>query len=232
MIQIAIVDDDQLDVNKIEKLLSENIDEEYKISKFLTAESFIEIMEHKSFDIIFLDIILGKKDGIQVGKIINQKYPQANIIFVSANPAYFKDVYKVTHSYFLTKEFEKERFSDAVKRAVLQIKKEYILIHTKNGKQKVCLNDIVFLESNLRHTILYFNNGTVTECNINLKDIEKNLPCQKFVRTHKSFIVNMNYIEKYDRQKVYVSLNCAVPISRNYLDNSREKIACYFGGVL
>lgn len=232
MLKIAIVDDSEYYIENIKKLLSENIKDEYETSEFLTSDSFIKTIVHKKFDIVFLDIILDQKDGIQIGKILNEKHPQTYIIFVSSNPQYFKDVYKVTHSYFLTKEFEKERFSDAVKKVLGQLNKEFILLNTKGENKKIYLSGVLYFESNLRHTILHFTDGTVGEYSINLKHIEKKLPYQIFVRTHKSFIVNMNYIEKYDRQNVFTSTNKVVPISRNYSDNAREKITCYLGGVM
>ena len=216
----------------MKSLLSENIDEEFTVCEFLTAEGFIDAINSEKYDIIFLDIILDEKDGIQIGTLINEKLPSASIIFVSVNPEYFKDVYKVTHSYFLTKELEEERFQDAVARALKQTKKDFILLHTKNGGQKILLKTVLFFESNLRHTILYFTGGETFEYNINLKDIELSLPRQTFVRTHKSFIVNMEHIQRYDRQNVFLSSGQGVPISRYYLDAAREKMACYFGGVL
>ncbi|MBQ7976725.1 MAG: response regulator transcription factor [Clostridia bacterium] len=230
---IAIVDDNRQDVEKIKCLLQECIaDEDYEVSEYLATDSFLDAIETKSFDIVFLDIILDKKDGIEIGRILNKKQPDANVIFVSQNPDYFKDVYKVNHSYFLTKELEQDRFKDAVNKAVGIIKRDSLLIDTKMGVYNIRLKDIMCLESNLKHTKIYTLGNSVGEYNIKMKDIEKKLPENLFIRVHQSFIINMDYIKSYDSQNVMLEGELTVPISRTYTKLVREKLACYLGGIV
>ncbi len=230
---IAIVDDNRQDVEKIKRLLQECItDEEYEVSECFTTDDFLNTLDIKSFDIVFLDIILDKKDGIEIGRLLNKKQPYANVIFVSQNPDYFKDVYKVNHSYFLTKELEQDRFKDAVDKAVASIKRDSLLIDTKMGAYNIRLKDIVYLESNLKHTKIYTLEKNVSEYNIKMKDVEKKLPGNMFARVHQSFIINMDYIKSYDSQNIVLEDGISVPISRTYSKLVREKIACYLGGIV
>ncbi len=230
---IAIVDDNRQDIEKIKYLLQECIaDEEYETSEYLTTDCFLNAIDERSFDIVFLDIILDKKDGIEIGRILNKKQPDTNVIFVSQNPDYFKDVYKVKHSYFLTKELEQDRFKDAVNKAVGVIKRDSLLIDTKTGVYNIRLKDIVCLESNLKHTKIYTYDNTVNEYNIKMKDIEKMLPGTVFARVHQSFIINMDYIKSYDSQNIVLEDGLSVPISRTYTKYAREKIASFLGGII
>ena len=233
MIKIAIIDDNNFYIDNIKNLLSENIqDISYTISEFTSANSFLAVIDTHSFDIIFLDILLGKENGIELGEQINAKHPNTNIIFISVNTEYFKDVYKVNHSYFLTKEFEEDRFRDAVSKALKNICKKNISIDTKNGTHKLDVYDIWYCESYLRHTKVYSKDGEVSEYNITLKEIEALLPESLFVRTHQSFIINLNYIKKYDRQNIYIGTDTVIPISRTYINSVRDKITRYLGGIL
>ena len=233
MIKIAIVDDNQFYINDIKKLLSENIENiAYDVIEYLTCDAFTDVLNTEKFDIIFLDIVLDKEDGIKLGLKINESQPNANIIFVSSHSEYFKDVYKVSHSYFLTKEFEKERFADALSKALKNIQRTTITIHTKNDNCKIVLNDVMCFEGFLKHTKVFMTNGSVTEYNVNIKDIERLLPNDTFVRTHQSFIINMNYIKKYNRQTIFMNCDNVIPISRTYINPVREKITLFLGGAI
>ena len=106
MIKIAIVDDCEIQIGKVKSLLAECMTEEqYEVHEYVNAESFLTETESVRFDLVFLDIVLGQANGIDVGSVLSKKQPDVNIIFMSAHEEYFKDVYKVKHSYFLTKEF-------------------------------------------------------------------------------------------------------------------------------
>lgn len=59
--------------------------------------------------------------------------PRTNIIFILSYPEYFKDVYKVKHTYFLTKDFEKERFADAMSKVIRNINNNYVNFHNENN---------------------------------------------------------------------------------------------------
>ena len=233
MIKIAIVDDNKFYVDDIKRLLMINIkNEEYEVYEYFSVDSFMDSLESIKFDIIFLDIILDKSNGIEIGLTINEKQPEANIIFISAYPEYFKDVYKVSHSYFLNKEFEEKRFSDAVSKALRKIQSNVITIHTKKDGYNIILNDVMYFEGYLKHTKIFMTNGESLEYNVNIKEIEKLLPKNYFLRTHQSFIVNMNHIKKYSRQMVFMKNEQAVPISRTYINSAREKLALFLGGVI
>ena len=217
--------------NKI--LLSKNIqDTSYTVSEFTSANSFLDVIDTRSFDIIFLDILLGEENGIELGKQINLKLPNANIIFISVNAEYFKDVYQVNHSYFLTKEFEEPRFIDAISKAIKNVCKKIISIDTKTGVHNLAVYDILYCESSSRHTKVYLKDGEVTEYNITLKELEALLPENLFVRTHQGFIVNLNFIKKYDRQNIYIGTDMVIPISRTHVNSVRDKITRYLGGIL
>ena len=233
MIKISIIDDNRFYIDNIKELLKKHLkNTDYHVYEFLTASEFLTAVDSERFDIVFLDIVLGTENGIEIGRILNEKQPNANVIFISANSEYFKDVYHVNHSYFLIKEFEEERFSDALSKVLKNINKSIITIDTKNGKCKIVLNDILYCESSLRHTRLHMKNGETLEYSINLKNFEDLLPEKDFVRTHQSFIVNMKHIKKYDSRLIHMDYRKSVPISRTHSASAREKITCYLGGIL
>lgn len=233
MIKIAIVDDNKFYVDDVKSLLSEyKVAEVYEVDEYSDPEVFKDKICEKQYDIVFLDIVFENCSGIEIGGMLNEKWPELNIIFVSAYPEYFKEVYRVKHSYFLTKEFERERFFDALEKAFKSARHEYITVHNKKEKHKIILHDVLFFEGYLKHTRIYLTNGEEMSVNINIKEIEAVLPTDSFVRTHQSFIVNMSHIEKYSRDTICVGKEKTVPISRTYINQARDKITMFMGGVL
>ncbi len=233
MIKIAIIDDNRFYIDDVKRLLAKNIDiSACEIYEFCNAQSFLNEIDKIKFDIVFLDIILGGNSGIELGGEINKKQPDAAIIFVSAHAEYFKDVYRVTHSYFLTKEFEEERFSEAIGKVLKDIKKNIISVKVKNTQLEIVLDDVIYLEGYLKRTTLYMTNGESVEYNINIRELEPLLPQNMFVRTHQSFVVNMQHIKNYSRQEICADFNYKIPISRTYINPVREKITLFLGGAL
>lgn len=232
MIKIAILDDTELYIEKIKTLLEKNLEVAYRVYEYNTSDSFIKQLQMQNFDIVFLDIMLDKRDGIEVGKIVNEQNSSTNIIFVSENEEYFRAVYKVTHSYFLTKDFDEELFADAIDKAVKGIKRDTITIHTKNGYEKFTVSKIAYCEGTRRKTKIVMLDGKIQEHYVSLEDIEDQLPEQEFLKCHKSFTVNMNYIAKYDRKNIYMENEAIVPISKTYVKTARETLTRFLGGIL
>lgn len=233
MIKIAVVDDNQIHIDDVNILLKECMHSiEYSVTEYTNAESFIFEFVEKNFDMVFLDIVLDENDGIGIGMMINEKSPNTNIIFMSAYSEYFKEVYKVSHSYFLIKDFERERFEDAVKKALKSIYNNYLIFRIKNSVFRILLSDVSFIEGYFKHTILHMTDGTKKEYSIDLRRVEMQLPQNIFLRIHQSFIVNMNYISECSRQSVTVCDGTKIPISRSLSGSVREKITLFLGGAL
>lgn len=233
MIKIAIVDDNKYHINDIKQKLSENPSTgECEIYEFTSAVKFTEILDFEKFDIIFLDIVLGEQNGIELGKLVNSKQPSARIIFVSANPEYFQDVYKVEHSYFLVKDLDSARFEDAISKVMKNIGKKSITLESKTGKSVIVLSDVLYFESALKRTKVYKTNGETEEYSVNMKTIEAMLPECVYIRTHQSFIVNMNHIQKYDRQSIFLINGKRIPISRTHIGNVRIQLTRFLGGII
>ncbi len=232
MVKIAILDDTELYIEKIKTLLEKNLEVAYRVYEYSTSDSFIKQLHKQSFDIVFLDIMLDKRDGIEVGKIVNAQNSSTNIIFVSENEEFFRAVYKVTHSYFLTKDFDEELFVDAIDKAVKSIKRDVITIHTKNGYEKFTVSKIVYCEGTRKKTKIVMLDGNSAEHYVSLVDIEDQLPEQTFLKCHKSFVVNMNYITRYDRKSIFMENEIVVPISKTYIKTVRETLTRFLGGIL
>lgn len=232
MIKVGILDDDKVYVDEIVKFLRTYLRMPYEVYTYTKTEDFLKVLLEVRFDLLFLDIILDQMDGIEIGRMVIEKYSDTQIIFISSNAEYFRDVYKVNHIYFLTKEFESKRFADAMIKVAEFLSGEYVTLRTKKGMETVRIKNIVCIESKLRNTVFYMSDGSSLIRYIALQQVEEDLPQHFFVRTHKSFIVNMRYIIRYNSHNIDLIGGRTISISRGYLTSAREKISLFLGDVL
>lgn len=234
MVNIALVDDNEKYIAEIKCMISKTIKKiQYQLTKYTDEYNFIADIEAGiKYDIIFLDIMLNELNGIDIGQAINEKCPDTNIIFISANSAFYEDVYTVKHSYFLIKPFDFKRFEDAINKSIENIENKYLVFYVKSSKNKMFFDDILFLEGFLKKTIIHFFDGKIIEYPIRLFEIEGKLPTNRFVRTHQSFIVNLDRHINAERVKIDFPYEKVVPISRKYINEVKYKLSLYLGGAL
>ena len=234
MIRVAVVDDNKAYIKDMEGLIDLNMKEnEYILKKYSDEAQFIEDINHGAvFDILFLDIMLNKLNGIDIGSMINLRFPNSIIVFVSAFSDFFKDVYMVEHAYFLVKPFEPDRFEKAMTKVLEKINSAFLILQLRTGTKKIELNNVLFCENLLRHTKIYFADGNVEEYPVKLSEIEEALPKKRFIRTHQSFIVNLDKHVAAERFAIFFPYDLSVPVSKKYVNEVKDKILLYLGGVL
>ena len=117
MINIAICDDCKQDINRLKIILQEIMDKysiHFNIQEYESAESLIETP--LAFHLIFLDIIMGGKDGIEIGKQIYRRNSEIKIIFQSNFNTYLQDVINQVHAFaFLEKPLQISSVENQIK---------------------------------------------------------------------------------------------------------------------
>ena len=222
---IAIIEDNQTDLEELQHFLQKFYGEETcTIESYTNAEDFLSTIPKQSYDIVFLDIVLEEENGIDVGESVNSISPSSEIVFVSAHPEYFQDVYKAQHSWFLTKPLDWKRFSDAMTRISLRTEKGTVSIQIKQGTERVPLSSILYLESNLKHTLFHMRDGSISDYSIKMAEVEKQIPDYMFVRIHKSYLVNAREITKYNSRLVTLVGGISLPFGRTFYTSAREKL--------
>lgn len=191
----------------------------------LAARSFLN---EQSVDLIFLDIHLPKLSGIDLLNLIN---PQPKIIFTTAFSAYALQGYELDAVDYLLKPFSFARFLQAVSKAER-------LTKTGSGKSKLEVQQktsapdgIIFIKSGSDYiriektSIKYvkadgdytwvFTKATKHLANHSLKYWLQHLPEIHFCQIHKSYLVNVRFIEKISNNQIYID-NDKLPIGRTF----------------
>jgi two-component system, LytTR family, response regulator LytT len=230
MITVIAIDDEplalQLVSGYIEKTpglrLAGNFDNPLDASDFLSGNQV---------DLVFVDIQMPDLSGIEFTRLI-EKGPK--VIFTTAFAKYALEGYKLDVVDYLLKPFSYEEFLASVQKARNLINLEQNALHKVVSNEKflflksdykirrINFNDILYIEGLKDYVKVYVKNDPKPILSIStLKLIESKLPESKFMRVHRSFIVNLNRIETIDRSRIVFG-KAYIPVGDQYKGKFQE----------
>ncbi|MBQ8223382.1 MAG: response regulator transcription factor [Bacteroidales bacterium] len=224
---VLIVDDEFL----ARKLLTEyvsKIDFLQLIDTCADASTAMEVLNREMIDILLLDIQMPDISGMEMLRIINNK---PSVILTTAYSEYAVDAFSLGVVDYLLKPFDYARFVQAINKAVSsktieptsESSSDYIMVKADYKLYKVNFDDLIFIEGQHEYVTFHTRSKRITAL-YSLKNLEDTLPRDKFVRTHKSFIVSINNIEDIDKTHVTVAGN-KIPIGASYRDALIERLS-------
>lgn len=219
MLKIAITDDEKIETDLLEKYVREwahfnkNL---VNIKSYDCAEAFyFEWEEDKSYDILLLDIQMQELDGIGLAKKIREVDQELKIIFITAVSDFIQEGYDVDAVNYLLKPVKKEKLFQCLDKANKKNleKQNTILINTPDETRKVLLSDIIYIEADAHFLHIHTRLGEFI-VRMSLNEIEAQLLKDEFVKTHRSFIVNIGHITSIQKEILKMDDNNEVPVSR------------------
>lgn len=225
MIRVAIVDDADIICQTIEGFLisfskKNGVNIEY--DSYYSGEEIMHTLNKSYYDLIFLDIEIGIKSGIDVSKYLRDALNNetTEIIYVSSHNHYAVDLFDFDPITFLSKPIETEKLVKAFAKFLKRLKINEETFSFKNGREpiRVPLKDILYFESSDHKIVLH----TTTEHNAFYDKMERLvalLEKQSFLYVHKSFLVNSRHIQKFEYESITVDDGTVIPIAQ-----SRRKI--------
>lgn len=185
---IAICDDSAIDCLLSKFLISEYFKKHRKTCDIVTYETGAKLIsdfeDGAVFDIVFMDIYVGEELGIDIaGRLRNEGYDNL-LIFSTITPEYAIASYSVKANGYILKPFSTERIESVLDRVLEHYVKDYIRIKVRNSYVNIMYSDIIYIEScNNRRDVIHIAD-------------EKS----RFLRCHRSYIVNMDHITAVDEQ--------------------------------
>lgn len=205
--KIAICDDEK----KIRQVLKERIQRIYPEAELqfcTTGEELLALEEQP--DILFLDIQMPGKDGMEIARELREEGHDIIIIFVTAIEEYVYQAFDVGAFHFLVKPFDYEKLQEVLVNAVEQlnerdylseeVQEDYIMVKSDGGHVKVVLNDIIYAEVFNRKVIIHTRRGTIAFYG-RMAEFEKSLG-EDFFRSHRSYLIHFKYVIKYNGSSV------------------------------
>ena len=170
------------------------------------AKDTIKLTIEHNPDLAFLDIELPDMKGIELAERLREIKPDLAIVFITAHQEYSLDAFKLYASDYILKPIDEERVKSTFRRIckMLEISKKSntssytetsrISINLGDERVFIKLNEIFYIERSGRHTLISCTNGKY-KTRQTLQEMEKHLG-KMFFRSHKSFIINTDRIEK------------------------------------
>lgn len=203
--RIAICDDDKAAI----RVLRDFIEEYFggigsgtpEISEYSRGEDLLT--ESEESDIIFLDIEMPGTSGIEAGRELKERFPDAIVIIVTAYNDYLDDAMSFRVFRYLSKPIDKDRLFRNLKDALraLNERDDMIVIETKDGVKTIHSSDFIYLELQTRNINIYTRDGIVHPVKP-MKYWIETLPDTKFFQTHRNYIVNMEHVSEFTHSSV------------------------------
>ncbi len=215
VINALICDDEKKYVDEIKMCLDDYC---YDHSLTYTVDTFTDglsaINSSNAYNIAFLDIEIGNVSGIEIAKALKDKNKNVIVFFITAYEKYIDDAMNLFALRFIKKPIDHKRLYNGIDKAVDLINEDEISFYLKDSKtiKNVKANEIMYIEIGDHKTMVFTENNSY-DSSENLDFWERKLTNVCFSRPHKSFILNMEYIDTYQRNEVTLKNGKIIPIA-------------------
>jgi DNA-binding LytR/AlgR family response regulator len=220
MIKIAFCDDEMEVLHQMNELLDRyqvERNEDITYAAFQSPfELLTEIEKGIRPDILFLDVVMPGQNGMDVAKEIRQYDTNMKIIFLTSSPEFAVESYTVGAYFYQLKPIWEESFfrlMDSVLSECEKKKKNSLILRSKDGITRIDLQQLEYCEVLGRKLLFHLENGAVLESAGSLDDLAGQLmQYSNFFRPHRSFLVNMEYIQNISSRSIKMVNDAEIPI--------------------
>ena len=224
MIHIAICDDSKQD-RQILAALFKRYQELHatplQIHIFQNGFSLLDAIDQgQRFDITILDILMPGENGIEIARNIRASGTDTEIIFLTSSPEYAVDSYEVKAQNYLLKPVTEEKFFASIDSILAELDEKdtasFIIYTTEKQYSRIRVSSLVYGEVTHRTITLHLADQTIISAVMTFtefQDILKAYP--DFIYPHRSYAVNMNYIQYVTKSDIILTDGQKIPLSRN-----------------
>lgn len=213
-----IIDDDSFQRHLLAQYIEQT--EQLKlINEFDTATKSISYLSKNPVDLIFLDVEMPEMNGVE---FLEQFKPESEIILMSSEDKYAIDGFHLDVTDYLLKPISFARFTRSVNKVLSRYSEtgntteshsDFLFIKDKGIYYKVQFSDIIYIQSSSEYVMIHTRNKRIMLYS-SMDGILKKLP-SNFMRVHRSYIVNLNSIERVNGNTVEIN-NQSISISKTY----------------
>lgn len=192
----------------------------------------MQVLQTEKIDVMFVDIHLPKIKGLDFIKTL--KHPP-QVIITTAYREYAIEGYELNVVDYLLKPINFNRFLAAVNKLKKERvdthrgvnnsgsdTKEQLLINVNKKTVKLDIDDILFIESRKEYIHITTNDKSF-DTRVNISEVSEQLPKEKFLRIHRSFIVAIDKINAFSATSVEIN-GSSIPIGRSYREIAQQAL--------
>lgn len=233
--RVAICDDDASirdHYSDLIKLIAEQNDFTVLVDRFEKGAQLLFAMEDKRviYDIIFLDIFMPGKNGIDLGSSIRKTEHGSFVVYLTRSTDHMLPAFDVGASNYILKgnEFADDRFEKVFLKTVEEVekrKRKYILLNNIEEHRNVAIDTIKYFEVSRHICIVHYGKDERFEFTSSLGKLENMLMALNFERVHKSFLVNCRKVKSYTVREITMHDDSSIPVGRKYLATFRQAMS-------
>lgn len=215
-----IIDDDQVQRHLLSSYIKD-LDNIELVGEFENATSALQFLQHHNPEVIFLDVEMPGMNGVE---FLEQFKPKSHIVLISSEEKYAINGFNLEVSDYLLKPISFARFTRSIKRLENMTHPEhansesndFLFIKDKGVYQKIQFQEIQFIQSSSEYVTIHTPTKKVMLYS-SMDGILSKLP-PNFMRVHRSFIVNLNAIDRVNGNTVEIKNN-SITVSKTYHDD-------------
>ena len=211
-IRVLIADDNEA-MRTIERKMIEKVEGFDLVGEAKDGLECVELVEKLRSQIVFLDVEMPGKTGVEAARVIQDMDPGIILIFATAHDQYMGDAFEVYAFDYLVKPFKVSRVMQTLERARDRLHPERdeaplphtaaklptapagrMMLHHREGVTFLNMQDIVLIQREDRATVIYTKGGERYVTGDSLAETEARLDPAVFFRSHKSYIINLGHI--------------------------------------
>jgi DNA-binding LytR/AlgR family response regulator len=185
---------------------------------FSNPDALIETHKTNAFDIIFLDVLMPLINGIETAAEIRKLDKSVKIVFLSASREYAVDSYAVKASNYLLKPVNKAQLFACLDELISQMHgaAKSIVVKGLEATHRILLSDIEHVEAQLKHVVFFLKGNRTVESVEPFYTYENTLALDDgFFKCHRSYIVNLHFVDAYSSKELRMRSGCRISISRS-----------------
>ncbi|SFF07759.1 LytR/AlgR family response regulator transcription factor [Thermoflexibacter ruber] len=223
-VNCLVIDDDPISRTIVCNYINQ-VDSLYLVASCENPVQAMNYLHNSHIHIIFSDIEMPMLNGLEFIKSLSEP---PLFIFITSHQEYALEGFEVNATDFLTKPFTYARFLKAVNKAleliadnekeVIDVQKDYFFVKLDSKLIKLYFDEVLYVEAQKDYVKIYTNTGKPQLVWLNLKHIEEQFPPDLFVRTHRSYIVNISKVDVILNEEVIIG-NTSIPLGMSYKEN-------------
>ena len=225
--KFLICDDDDLMLKKLSLLIKNSPENKCYSNKIIEITNPTDVNITDEYDVAFLDIDMPQMSGIDLARKIHEQWPNTVIIFITNYVQYAPDGYEVGAFRYLMKKQITEKLIDYLDLAIKERTKRLRVITIQiNGERiNVPVSNILYMESSARIITMHLieNVRPMYQFYGNMSDLAQKFEILGFLRVHKSYLVNMKYIEIFQCKRLEIKGGILIPSSERKYSELKQR---------
>jgi two-component system, LytTR family, response regulator LytT len=232
MIRCIAIDDEPLALTQIVGYISKTPFLQL-VGQYASALQAISVIGNTSIDLMFVDINMPDLNGLDFVRTLENP---PRIVFVTAYSEYALEGFRVDALDYLLKPVSYVDFLKSANKAKSwfdnhpqkseepRIDKDFLFIKSDYKVLRINFSDIIYIEGMSEYIKIHLANSKPVMTLLSMKFIEEQLPTDRFMRVHRSYIVNLTKISVIERNRIIFDGKVYIPVSEQYKVRFQEYV--------